>query len=313
MKQYDIGPLEANQRLDKFVAKVAPRLPKSLLYKSIRTKRIKCNGGRCTVNYILQPGDVLELYLEDEFFLSNHADLPMSSEKLDIVYEDESVLLANKPAGIPVHGDRKDDSLQSRMNSYFFRRKHQKSCNVISFTPSFVHRLDRNTSGMVIAAKTFPAAQVLSEKIKANEIEKTYLCLVQGVLYPHAGRLEGYHSKDSTTNQVSITSLPRPGGKEVITEYQFLEENGEESLVEVQLHTGRSHQIRAHMASIGHPVVGDIKYGYSSGRKLPPFFLALCAYRVKFAFESDAGILNYLTGKSFQLEAVPFSLRNNRE
>lgn len=313
MKRYDIGPLEANQRLDKFVAKVAPRLPKSLLYKSIRTKRIKCNRGRCTANYILQPGDVLELYLEDDFFLSNQADLPMSSGMLDIIYEDESILLANKPAGISVHGDRKDDSLQSRLNGYFFGGNHSKTCEAIPFTPSFVHRLDRNTSGIVIAAKTFPAAQVLSEKIKANEVEKTYLCLVQGVPNPPVGRLEGYHSKDSTTNQVSITSLPRPGAKEVITEYRVLEENGDESLVEVQLHTGRSHQIRAHMASIGHPVVGDVKYGYSGGRKLPPFFLALCAYRVKFVFKSNARILNYLSGKRFQLEAIPFSLCHNRE
>lgn len=304
MKSFTIGPNDAGQRLDKFIQKAVPTLPKGLMYKYIRTKRIKTNGKRANISMMLSQGDVVEMYINDEFFSQKRLDFLDATPNLDIVYEDGNILLANKPSGVVVHG--KGDTMQNRLLHSLYVKKEFLPGKEQSYTPAFVNRIDRNTSGIIIAAKNFPSAQVLSQKIREHEINKYYLCQVMGTPSPLEATLTGFLIKDTNTNQVKITEAPLSGAKEVATHYKVLYNNKNRSIVEVELLTGRSHQIRAHMASIGHPIVGDTKYGYRCKDGGKNNFLALCSYKVQFNFCTDSGHLNYLNGKIFSLTNIPF-------
>ena len=313
MKRFVIGANDCGQRLDKFLTKAVPLLPQSLLYKSIRQKRIKVNGKRAEISRRLAEGDVVELYLKDEFFAADGEKDAFRSarDSLEIVYEDENILLANKPAGLVVHTDNEGqvDTLINRILKYLAQKGEYDPEKENSFTPSLCNRIDRNTSGLVLCAKNAPTLRVLNQKIRDREITKLYRCLVFGVPSPPRALKKAFLVKDPGASQVRVLDRPAPGARTILTEYQVLESRGGISLLEVRLHTGRTHQIRAHLAHLGHPLVGDTKYGTNrQNQGLPYRHQALCAYRVVFDFPTPAEHLEYLRGKSFQVERLPFSL-----
>lgn len=307
MKSFLIDSNDAGQRLDKFVVKVTSGLPKGMLYKAVRKKRIKLNHKRCDCSAMLREGDLVELYLNDEFFPKQDETFSFlkAPASLSIVYEDSNILLVDKPVGLRVHSDRAadSDSLVARIQHYLYQKQEYNPEKEHSFAPALCNRIDRNTQGIVIAAKNAPALRILNEKIKQRELEKYYLCVVHGIPQPRHAVLTGYWSKDSRRNKALVRDTPQDGFHEIVTEYTVLRPGVHESLVEVRLHTGRSHQIRAHMAHIGHPLVGDAKYGGSGGQ---PHQL-LCAYKLRFCFQTDAGALSYLDGRKFSLDDVWFT------
>lgn len=310
MKCLIIGPNDAGQRLDKFLRKAVPLLPPALLYKYIRIKRIKLDGKRCDNATKLQEGSKLELYISDEFFAPRKLPFLAAPRGLTVVYEDENLLLVDKPAGLLVHEDDSEqaDTLIHRVQRYLYEKGDYRPGEENSFTPALCNRIDRNTGGIVIAAKTFEALQLLSDKIKHREIAKFYLCVVHGVPAEKEALLKGYHVKDAATNTVRIYKTPIPGCKTALTRYRVLAAGGDTSLLEIELLTGRTHQIRAHMASIGHPLVGDTKYGLNRmNRDRSQRFQALYSYKLTFTFPTDAGALNYLRGRTFRVDKVDFA------
>lgn len=312
LKEYIINNNDANQRLDKFVTKAAPLLPKTLMYKYIRTKRIKINGKRGEISTRLNMGDVVQMYINDEFFDAKPKkyEFMSASKKLNIVYEDENIMLIDKPEGLIVHPDDTEynDTLIFRIQRYLFEKGEYDPEDEHSFAPALANRIDRNTGGIVIAAKNAESLRILNEKIKLREIDKYYLCLVHGHLKSKSGTLEGYLVKDEQKNMVFVSKNMQEGAKEIRTQYEVLREKDDCSLVEIKLLTGRTHQIRAHFASIGHPLVGDGKYGKNSADKKKGFVhQALYSYKLKFSFLTESGCLDYLNGKEFAVECVWFA------
>lgn len=308
MQERKIGKNDAGQRLDKFLTKAFPALPASLLYKLIRKKKIKVNRARAEQGQILCEGDVLQLFVAPELLESAHkTDTHLTrTPHLDIVYEDENILLLNKRPGMIVHEDDKEsvNTLISHVQAYLYQKGAYDPAAEQSFAPALCNRIDRNTGGIVICAKNAEALRILNEKIKTGQVKKQYLCLVHGVPKPAAATLRGWMRKDSKSNLVTVYDkkpihIPT---KEMITVYRTLHAKGDTALLEVDLITGRTHQIRAHLASIGHPLVGDGKYGINRAEKQKGYkFQALYAYRLTFAFTEDSGILSYLNGKSVEL------------
>ncbi len=303
---------DAGQRLDKFLTKTYRHLPMSMLYKAIRKKDIRLNGKRCDIADRLQAGDVLTLFLPDDVLEVSAPtyDFLRASRQLDIVYEDDHVLLLNKKAGLLVHPDDKEfgDTLIARVQRYLYEKGEYDPAAEQSFAPALVNRIDRNTSGIVIAAKTAVALRVLNDKLKNREIEKYYLCIVHGSMPKREDTLEGYLEKNEAQNRVYISDTARQGSRTIRTRYRVLEEHDGLSLLEIHLLTGRTHQIRAHLASIGHPLLGDGKYGTNALNKGTGFDKqALCSYRLQFAFTTSAEALEYLNGKEFTLDNVWFA------
>lgn len=307
MKEIIITKNDAGQRLDKFISKRFKTMPKSLMYKYIRKKCIKVNNKRCDISAFLNEGDVLKLFIKDEFFEEEENEsyeFLKAPAKLDIIYEDSNILLVNKKPGVIVHPDEKYhfDSLIARVLHYLYDKGEYNPSQDKAFTPALVNRIDRNTGGIVIAAKNAESLRILNAKMKTRELTKLYLCLVQGTLKRQEGLLTGYLEKDQKKNKVKILKKPTQNSKIVKTKYTVIKNMGNNSLVEVDLLTGRTHQIRAHMASIGHPLLGDTKYGYKrKGEDDFYKYQALYAYKITFNFETDGGCMNYLNGKSFQV------------
>lgn len=317
MKTVVIGKNDAGQRLDKFLTKTYRRLPISMMYKYIRQKDIKRNGKRCEISARLQEGDVLTLYVKDEFLEPTlpQYDFLRASRQLDIVYEDENLLLLNKPAGLLVHPDKEqyEDTLIGRVQRYTYEKGEYRPSEENAFAPALVNRIDRNTAGIVIAAKDAETLRILNEKLKQREIEKYYLCLVKGTMPKKEDVLKGYLFKNGDLNRVYVSDKPSEGSRTIVTGYRVLEERNGISLLEIHLLTGRTHQIRAHMASLGHPLLGDGKYGRNvDNRKAGLYRQALCSYRLCFSFVTPAGKLDYLNGKEFCLEDIEF-VREFRE
>lgn len=312
MKSFTVTKNDASLRLDKFIVKNCPALPSSLMFKYIRKKRIKVNGKRAEISTRLQEGDTVEAYINDEFFVSVQPkyDFLSAPAKLDIVYEDENILLADKKQGLLVHPDKNEygDTLIARIQHYLYDKGEYKPRDENSFRPALANRIDRNTGGIVIAAKNAESLRILCDKIKYREIEKKYLAVIHGVPKKKSDLLEGYLEKNEDKNKVFLKSGKTDSSLTIKTRYTVLESRAGLSLVEVELLTGRTHQIRAHMASIGHPLLGDGKYGKSSADKKMGFDKqALYSYSLKFDFKTDAGILNYLNGKRFTVKEVWFA------
>lgn len=311
MKTFIIKENDKDQRLDKFIQKSVPLLPKSMLYKAIRKKRIKVNGKKCELNYKLVLNDKVDLYINDEFFGSEKDELQFLSvtNKIDIIYEDKHILLVNKPQGLVVHedNDNSKDTLINRVLHYLYDKKEFEPDKELSFVPALCNRIDRNTCGIVIVAKTASALRILNDKIKNRELTKKYLCLVLGTPNPKKATMTHYLEKNSAENKVKIYEKPNKNTKTIITEYAVLESKNNLSLVEVNLKTGRTHQIRAHMAYIGCPLLGDGKYGINTINKQYGYkHQALCSYKLTFDFKTDAEDLNYLQGKTFTLNNIYF-------
>lgn len=312
MKELTIGKNDAGQRLDRFVSKSLPLLPSALLQKYIRLKRIKVNGARAQRDQRLQEGDVLQLYINDEFFdqpKEENMFLTLFRPSLDIVYEDENLMLLNKRPGLVVHADEteKVNTLINHIQAYLYQKREWNPRWENAFTPALCNRIDRNTGGIVIAAKNAETLRIINEKIRDREIDKRYLCITVGAPKPAEGKIECFLLKDEKKKQVTVYHKPVPGGKTALTRYRTLEKRGELALLEVELLTGRTHQIRASFADLGCPLLGDGKYGrgevnkrYSETRQ------ALYSYQLTFTFSTDAGLLNYLNGRTFTVESVPF-------
>lgn len=301
MKTIIIKNNDSGQRLDKFIKKCFKTFPLSLIYKNIRKKNIKVNNKRTKPEYKLQEADILNIYVKDDFLkvVPNKYDFLKAPSLLDIIYEDENIILVNKKAGLIVHPDENYhfDSLINRIKHYLFLKNEYNPYDELSFTPSLVNRLDRNTSGIVIAAKNFEALKILNEKMKKREIKKYYLSVVEGIFLRKEGTLTAYLEKDENKNRVFISSFPKKDFKTIKTKYKVLFEKNGKSKIEIELLTGRTHQIRAHMAFIGHPVLGDSKYGRKSSKFK---YQILCAYKIKFSFaEEENHTLSYLNGKEF--------------
>ena len=313
MREIIINKNDADQRLDKFLSKRFKNMPKSLMYKYIRTRYIKVNNKKCEISTMLKEGDVLKLFIKDEFFDDDREneesyEFLKAPLKLDIIYEDENILIINKKPGLIVHPDKSYhfDSLIARVLHYLYEKGEYNPKDDRSFAPATVNRLDRNTGGIVIAAKNAEALRILNSKIKSREIKKLYLCMVQGKPRAESGTVSGYLEKNESKNKVRIFSENAPGRKYMETKYRVIKSVRENSLLEVDLITGRTHQIRASMAKLGYPLLGDTKYGYkkkSSAEKEQFKYQALYAYRITFEFQSDAGILQYLDGRSFEADS----------
>ncbi len=299
---------DAGQRLDKFLTKAVKGLPMSMMYKYIRTKKIKVNRARTQQNYMLCEGDEIQLFIREEFFEAPEKDkgaLFRINHKLDIVYEDDNILLLNKRPGVLVHEDTSaaENTLLMHLQAYLAQKGEYDPAREQSFAPALCNRIDRNTGGIVIAAKNADALREMNEKIRLDQVRKFYLCAVHGIPEKSSATLHGYLRKNSAENMVEISDQKKQGYKEIITKYRVLKRKGDTSLLEVELVTGRTHQIRAHLAHIGHALLGDGKYGVNRSERAKGYkFQALYAFRLRFDFPDETGTLGYLNGKSFELD-----------
>lgn len=312
MREVIVGKNDKDQRLDKFLAKLCPQMPEAMLYKSLRKECVRVNGKHIKDGaYKLCQGDVLKLYLKDEFFEKVVSDDVFYSlePKLDIVYEDENIILVDKKVGMVVHADedKSSVSLIDHIKAYLYKKGEYLPDNENTFVPALCNRLDRNTSGIVIAAKNAEALRIMNQKVKDRELKKLYLCIVTGVLSKKEDELVGWLFKDEKEKRVYVYNESKKGTKTIITKYRVLKEKNGFSLLEVDLVTGRTHQIRAHFASINHPLLGDGKYGNNKINKENNInYQALCAYKLIFDFKTDAGSLSYLDKKQFEVKDVWF-------
>jgi len=309
MRTININKNDSNQRLDKFLSKRFKTMPKSLMYKYIRTKYIKLNGKKCSIDDILKEGDVLTFYIKDEFFEAKYDEYEFmkAPKKLTIVYEDENLLIIDKPEGVLSHPDKTYhfDSMVARVQHYLYDKGEYDPKAENSFAPAMANRLDRNTGGLIIAAKNSMALKELNSLIKNRNIKKLYLCICEGVPKKKEGILTGNLTKDEKKNKVAVNKSSDEG-KEIKTAYRILDAKGKYSLAEIDLLTGRTHQIRAHMASIGTPLAGDTKYGGHPLRIKGHAGQALYSYKLVFSDLEDNSPLGYLKGKEFRATNIWF-------
>lgn len=318
MREFKINANDAGQRLDKFVQKAVKGIPVSLMYKAIRLKKIKVNRKRAEQKQILNEGNLVQMFLSEELFSEKITDNELFNVKpnINVIYEDENIILCDKPAGVLVHsgdGDGKTsgtgagedrNTLVYHIQAYLAQKGEYDPKSENSFAPALCNRIDRNTGGIVIAAKNAQALRDMNSRIKNNGITKLYLCAVHGKLSENSDTLRDFLLKNSNTNTVKVLKNYQSGAKEIITGYKVLEYNPKSniSLLEIELFTGRTHQIRAHMASIGHPLLGDGKYGsIENDKKIGYKHQALYSYRLR--FESGDDIVSYLNGKEFFVDS----------
>lgn len=299
MKSFTVNENDSGQRLDRVLLKKFPSLPRSLMYKEIRKKNIKVNRKRCDAAYLLCNGDVVELYLKDDVLQEKktYYDFMRAPKEIDILYEDKNLILINKKAGILCHPDSREyvNTLISSVKRYLYEKGKWDPEND-TFSPALANRLDRNTSGIIIAAKNAASLKELNDAIKARNIEKHYLAAVHGEFKVKSATLDAYITKDEKKNTVTVYDSETDNSKKIITKYTVLDSYGGKSLIDIDLITGRTHQIRAHMAHIGHPLIDDGKYGKEAGR----FRQALFSYRL--IFKSGFSNLSYLEGREFTLK-----------
>ena len=283
MKKLIVTKKYNEKKLNTFLLDNISNLSTNLYYQTLRKKDIKINGKRIHDNVTIHEGDEILVYISDELLNNNI--------KLDIIYEDENILVLNKPYNLEVTGE-------NSLTTYV----HNKYSNS-TFKPMPCHRLDRNTTGLILFAKNETSLNILFDKFKKHEIEKKYLALVYGIPKIKKARLEAYLFKDNKKSIVYISDNFKTGYSKIITSYTVLKEyKNNSALLEVQIETGKTHQIRAHLAHISHPIIGDGKYGINSVNKDFGFkYQQLTAYELSFNFKTDSGILNYLNGKTVTL------------
>lgn len=322
MREIIIEKNDAGQRLDKFLFKRFPTLPKSMAYMYIRKKCIKVNGKKPDIEQKLKQGDVIRLYIKDEFFNAPknqpHYDFLKAPKSLNIVYEDENLIIIDKPQGLIVHPDSNYhfDSLVSRLKHYLYDKGEYDPKQEQSFAPALANRIDRNTGGLVIGAKNAEALRELNLKIKQREIQKLYLCIAHGRFKSNEGTLVSYMTKNEKKNKVTLSDKPSTGAKQAVTKYrvmksvEFVEEFKDTSVLEIELITGRTHQIRAQLAQIGHPLCGDIKYGKHENQKTEFKYQALYSYALKLKETERENILSYLEGREFKLDCLYLAMKD---
>lgn len=288
-----------------------------MLYKSLRKDCVKVNNKHIKDgSFKVTEGELIKLYIKDEFLEAPDSDTAFMKiePKLNIVYEDDNIMLLDKKQGMCVHADDNGstDTLIDHIKSYLWRKGEFNPDKENSFCPSLCNRIDRNTGGIVIAAKNAETLRIMNQKIKDREIQKKYLCLVYGNLPKKSGKLSGYILKDEKKKQVYVYDTPKKGALSYSTLYRVIHEYPEYSEVEAELETGRTHQIRAGFAHIGHPLLGDGKYGTNEiNRQFPYYGQALYSYKLKFTFKTNSGILDYLNGKEFSVKDVKFQKKRN--
>lgn len=303
MKEFIISKNDAGQRADRFISKAVPKLGNGRMYKFLREKKIKLNGKRCEISTRLTEGDVLRMYISDEFFETENLpplDLSDISADISVVYEDENILLVNKPQGLVVHEDDENtrDTLINRITKYLIDRGGYDPESEQSFAPALCNRLDRNTEGIVVCAKNAESLRILNEAIRDRNLKKRYLCVVVGAPREREATIKTYLEKVESENTVYVRKEKTHNAKTAITKYRVLKTAGELSLCEVELITGRTHQIRVHMAYIGCPILGDGKYGRNEvNRRYHLKAQALCSHSL--TFELGGGALGYLDGRTF--------------
>ena len=298
MRKLYVKENDANQRVDKFLSKTLPTLPKSLMYKYIRNKKIKLNGARCEISTKIQAGDEFTCYISDEFFeIEKDVSFFKAKDNVDVLFEDENILIMNKERGLLAHSDDKvsDDTLINRMKHYLYRKNEYDYENEQSFSPALCHRIDRNTQGIVIGAKNAQALRDMNEAIRDRNVDKFYYCIVEGIFNQKSGKIKAYHKKES--QKVYIKDTFEKGYTEILTGYKVIKEKNNLSLLEVELFSGKSHQIRALMAHLKHPLYGDTRYG---AKKRKYEYQTLCAYRIK--FHDMPNTLSYLNEKEVRLD-----------
>lgn len=305
MKQVVIDKNDSGQRLDRFLRKYLSEASQSFIYKMLRKKRIKLNNKKAEPNTIISEGDTIQLYLSDDTIEKFMGSKKVEKSKLvpRIIYEDENILLINKPVGILSHSANKEygNNIADSIIHYLCQKGEYNPRVEKTFKPSICNRLDMNTSGIIIGAKNYEALKKMNLAIKEGHVHKYYKTIVKGKVMEE-GVIEGYLSKNEELNKVRILEDKEGNAKKIVTKIKVLRSYDEYSLLEIELITGRTHQIRAHLSSIGHPVIGDIKYG---DKKINKFFREnyglesqfLHAYKVE--FENLEPPLDYLNGKVF--------------
>ena len=298
MKNFTINNNDCGQRIDKFILKAMPDMPKSMLYKLIRKKDIKINGKRCEISTRLCEGDIVTVFVKDELSASKKHDMSFlnASGELKIVYEDENILIADKPIGLDSHSSDSSggDTLINRIKLYLYNKKEYYPESENSFSPAICSRLDRNTSGLVISAKNAAALREINSAIKDGAVNKIYRCICTNPPPKAADIIIAFHKKEESGNIVKISDFPADGYKEIGTGYKIIRQKNGFSLVEIRLFTGRTHQIRAHMSHIGSPLLGDGKYGdIQVNKRYNTFCQQLCAYSLEFNLP-ETSPLSYL-------------------
>lgn len=312
MKEYIISAADANKRLDKWLLRQLPAASAGLIQKAIRLKRVKLNGKGAQRDTRLSEGDVLQLYLPDDCFAQPRREDPFLRDfrvRLNIVHEDENLLLIDKQPGIMVHPDahEKVQTLLTHVRAYLYQKGEYDSKDPAAFTPAPCNRIDRFTGGIVIFAKNSEALHIADRKIRDREIDKRYLCVALGEMRKTSRMLDSYILKSPEQKKVQVLHQPVPGAQRAQTHIEVLAAGNGLSLVHCELLTGRTHQIRAQMADIGHPLLGDGQYGdRRRNQRYGREFQALYAYQLTFRFRTDAGILSPLDGRTFQVKSVPF-------
>ena len=307
MRELIVSEKYDGKKLNTFLLDTFDGLSLNTLYKALRKKDIRVNDRRISENIILHTGDHLKVFISDEQLSNSSSKIEL---KPDIVYEDEHICIVNKPAGIEVTGKNSLTEilkkyyldLLNNLNIEFDNGKQAKTNSQIFISPC--HRLDRNTTGLVLFAKDEVSLQVLLDKFKNHEIEKHYLAKVYSIPTKKKDTLTAYLFKDAKKCLVYISDFPKKGYEKIITSYEVVEENKKEntSILDVNLHTGKTHQIRAHLAHIGYPILGDGKYGNNQfNKKFGYKFQQLCSYSLTFHFTTPSGILDYLNNKTIKL------------
>lgn len=305
MKEFQINNNEAGQRFDKYLAKLLRNAPKSFFYKMLRKKNITLNGKKATGNEKLAIGDQIQLFLSDETFLkfSQQEQTARAVTDLDIIYEDSDILLINKPAGmLSQPDDTKEPSLVEYIIGYLLENGSVTEETLRTFRPSVCNRLDKNTSGIIAAGKSLPGSQKLSELFHDRTVHKDYLCIVRGCV-SEKKHIHGYLYKDTRSNKVTILKNCQNNAQPIETLYEPIDSNGHETLLKVRLITGRTHQIRAHLASEGHPLAGDTKYGEMDFNRYFRNHYQLkhqLLHAYQLTFPKLDGTLQPLSGKTFQ-------------